>query len=56
MAINSNRVGVRIESDRQGHRLECCLALEGQMGVDPGGLTGEVSEKNFDTTNNLVGG
>jgi hypothetical protein len=56
MAINSNRVGVRIESDRWGRRLERCLALEGQLGVGPGGRTKKASEKNFDTTTNLVGG
>jgi hypothetical protein len=36
--------------------LEHCLALEGHMRVGPGGWTGEVSEKNFDTTTNLIGG
>ena len=56
VAINPNRVGVRIESNRQGCRLEHCLALEGHMRVGPGGWTGEVLEKNFDTTTNLIGG
>ena len=56
MAIDSNRIGVRIESDRGGRRLERCLALEGQVGVGPGGWTRDASEKDFDTTTNLVGG
>ena len=56
MAIDSNRIGVRIKFDRQGRRLERHLALEGQAGLSPGGRTKEVSEKSFDTTTNLVGG
>ncbi len=51
-----NRVGVRIESDRWGRGLKHCLTLEGQMGVDPGGWTGEASEKCLHSTTNLEGG
>jgi hypothetical protein len=51
-----NRVGVRVESDRWGHRLECRLTFEGQMGVDPGGWTKEASEKRLHLTTNLEGG
>ncbi len=35
--------------------MERCLALEGQVGVSPGGRTGEASEKSFNMTTNLVG-
>ena len=56
MAIDPNRVGVRIKSDRWGRRLEHCLTLEGQMGVDPGGWTGEASEKRLHSKTNLEGG
>ncbi len=41
VAINPDRIGVRVESDRWGHGLKRRLTLEGQMGVVPGGRTGE---------------
>ncbi len=56
MAINPNRVGVRIKSDRWGCGLKRCLTLEGQMGVDPGGWTKEASKKRLHLTTNLEGG
>jgi hypothetical protein len=56
MAIDPNRVGVRIESDWWGRGLKRRLTLEGQMGGDPGGWTGEVSEKRLHSTTNPEGG
>ena len=56
VAIAPNRIGVRVESDRWGGGLNRRLTLEGQMGVVPGGRTGEASKKDFDATTNLVGG
>ena len=55
VAIDSNKIGVRIESDWRGCRLERRFALEGHVGVSPGGRTEEASEKSFDMTTNLVG-
>ena len=55
VAINSNGIGVRVESDQWGCRLEHCLALEGQVGMSPGGRTQEVLEKSFHAMTNLVG-
>ena len=56
MAINPDRIGVRVESDRWGRGLKRRLTLEGQMGGVPGRWTGETSEKDFDVATNLVGG
>ena len=50
MAINPNRIGVRVKSDQGGRGLRHRLTLEGPMGVVPGGRTGEASEKAFDAT------
>ena len=54
MAIDSDGIGVRVKSDRQGCRLECCLALEDPVGRSPGGRTEEASEKSFHATTNHV--
>ncbi len=56
MAIDPDRIGVRVESDQWGRGLKHRLTLEGQMGVVSGGRTGEASKKDFDATTNLVGG
>ncbi len=56
MAIDPDRIRVRVESDRWGRGLKRHLTLEGHMGGVPGRWTGEMSEKDFYATTNLVGG
>jgi hypothetical protein len=56
VAVDPDWIGVRVESDQWGRGLKHRLTLKGQMGVVPGGRTGETSEKDFDVTTNLVGG